>query len=32
MTDFFKAGVLPTLAMVALHATVLAPLVAAVGY
>ena len=32
MTDFFKAGVLPTLAMMALHATVLAPLVAAVGY
>ena len=32
MTDFFKAGVLPTLAMVVLHATVLAPLVAAVGY
>lgn len=32
MTDFFKSGVLPTLAMVGLHATVLAPLVAAVGY
>ncbi|MEG1827657.1 MAG: SLC13 family permease [Gordonibacter sp.] len=32
MTDFFKAGVLPTVVMMALHATVLVPLVAAVGY
>ena len=32
MVDFFKAGIVPTLAMVALHATVLVPLVTLVGY
>ncbi len=32
MVDFFKAGVIPTVAMVALHATVLMPLVALAGY
>ena len=32
MVDFFKAGVIPTLAMVALHATVLVPLVTLAGY
>ena len=30
--DLFKAGVIPTLAMVALHATVLVPLVTLAGY
>ena len=32
MVDFFKAGIVPTLAMVALHATVLVPLVTLAGY
>ena len=32
MVDFFRAGIIPTLAMVALHATVLSPLVALAGY
>ena len=32
MVDFFKAGVIPTLALVALHATVLVPLVTLAGY
>lgn len=32
MADFFKAGIIPTIAMVALHATILAPLVSMLGY
>lgn len=32
MTDFFKAGIVPTVAMVLLQATMLAPLVALAGY
>ncbi|WP_139651673.1 SLC13 family permease [Raoultibacter phocaeensis] len=32
MVDFFKAGIVPTIAMVILHATVLIPLVALAGY
>ena len=32
MKDFFIAGLLPTVAMIALHAVVLAPLVASIGY
>ena len=32
MADFFKAGIIPTAAMIVLHATVLIPLVSFVGY
>lgn len=32
LVDFFKAGILPTIAMIALHATILLPLVGLAGY
>lgn len=32
MGEFFKAGIAPTIAMMILHATILAPLVGLVGY
>ena len=32
MADFFKAGIIPTIAMVVLHATILAPIVSMLGY
>ena len=32
MGEFFKAGIAPTIAMMILHATILAPLVSMVGY